>query len=67
MGMRYDRHQGPEEPDDTEITEEEYDNMAKRNVERWISAHILPVRPHYRYHPVHPANSRDKPGVPSFF
>lgn len=42
------RHQGPEEIDDSEITEEEYDISAKRNVERWVSAHIIPVRPRYR-------------------
>lgn len=42
--------------DDAEITEEEYDISAKRNIERWVSAHIIPVRPRYRF--CHPVNSR---------
>ena len=38
--------------DDAEITEEEYDISAKRNIERWVSAHIIPVRLRYRFcHP----------------
>ena len=45
------RHQGAEETDDTEITEEQYDTRAKENVERWVSAHIIPVGPRYRCYP----------------
>ena len=41
------RHQGPEPIDDTQITEEQYDKTAKENVERWVSAHIVPVRPRF--------------------
>ncbi|KXN85757.1 hypothetical protein AN958_10940 [Leucoagaricus sp. SymC.cos] len=32
-------------PDDVHITDEEYDKKSKANVERWISAHIIPVSP----------------------
>ena len=59
-GMHYGcRHQGLEETDGTEITEEQYDKSAKKNVERWVSAHIIPVRPRYRCCPQTPISSRN--------
>lgn len=40
------RHQGPASPDGEEgigISEQEFDRVSKENVERWVSAHIIPV------------------------
>ncbi|KAF9440934.1 hypothetical protein P691DRAFT_779957 [Macrolepiota fuliginosa MF-IS2] len=31
--------------DDVEISEEEFDKLSKANVERWVSAHIIPETP----------------------
>ncbi len=31
--------------DNVEITEQEFDKLSKANVERWVSAHIIPVGP----------------------
>jgi uncharacterized surface protein with fasciclin (FAS1) repeats len=45
MALSRKPHQGPEETDDTKFTEEEYDISARRNVERWVSAHIIPEYP----------------------
>jgi len=37
--------QGPNAiSDDVHITEEEYERKSMVNVERWVSAHIIPVR-----------------------
>jgi len=30
--------------DDVHISEEEYEKESRANVERWVSAHIIPVR-----------------------
>lgn len=40
-----DRHEGPKTIEDgTIITEEEFETKSRENVERWIQAHIVPVR-----------------------
>ncbi len=42
------RHEGSKPIDDGVIlTEAEFDNMSTKNVERWVSAHIIPVSIHY--------------------
>lgn len=33
-------------PDDIEISEEEFDNQSKENVQRWVGSHIIAVRAH---------------------
>ena len=38
------RHQGPASDDHVVISEKEFDARSKENVERWVSAHIIPVR-----------------------
>jgi hypothetical protein len=39
------RHQGPEDALAAgEITDMEYDNLSRANVEKWVSSHIVPVR-----------------------
>ncbi|KAG2141084.1 hypothetical protein DEU56DRAFT_797208 [Suillus clintonianus] len=45
MALARKPHQGPEpvEPK-IEISEQELDERSKRNVERWVSAHIIPSR-----------------------
>lgn len=41
-----DRHEGPKPIEDgTIIFEEEFESKSRENVERWIQAHIVPVRP----------------------
>ena len=42
--LMYHRHQGPEsvEPE-TEMSEQQYDEQSRRNVERWVAAHVIPV------------------------
>lgn len=44
--LMYHRHQGPEsiEPE-TEMSEQQYDKQSRRNVERWVAAHVIPVSP----------------------
>ena len=37
-------HQGPELNVEIELSEEQFHRRAKKNVERWVSAHIIPVR-----------------------
>lgn len=37
------RHQGTTPVDDTVISESEFESISKENVERWVSAHIVPV------------------------
>ena len=39
-----DRHEGDNVEAPIEITDEQYDSYTKSNVERWVSAHIIPVR-----------------------
>ncbi|KAK0464229.1 uncharacterized protein EV420DRAFT_1724580 [Desarmillaria tabescens] len=40
------RHQGPAPIDEgIEITQEQFDRESKKNVERWVSAHIIPKYP----------------------
>lgn len=40
------RHEGPKPMEDgTIISEEEFETKSRENVERWIQAHIVPVRP----------------------
>ncbi|KDQ62902.1 hypothetical protein JAAARDRAFT_28872 [Jaapia argillacea MUCL 33604] len=46
MALARKPHQGPAPlEDDMEISEKEYDERSKKNVERWISAHIIPQSP----------------------
>ncbi|KAF8814033.1 hypothetical protein BYT27DRAFT_7082994 [Phlegmacium glaucopus] len=45
MALSRKPHEGPEKPDETEITEEQYDQVRKKNVENWVCAHILPEYP----------------------
>ncbi|KAF8079334.1 hypothetical protein FPV67DRAFT_111346 [Lyophyllum atratum] len=49
MALARKPHQGPTQTapsgDDVEITEEEFESISKRNVERWVSAHIIPKSP----------------------
>ncbi|KAL5533601.1 hypothetical protein ACEPAG_61 [Sanghuangporus baumii] len=42
MALSRKPHQGPIPIDDTIISEEEFDARSKENVQRWISAHIVP-------------------------
>lgn len=48
--MSYDlydnsRHRGPaSDESETGMSEEQYDQQSRRNVERWVAAHIIPVR-----------------------
>jgi hypothetical protein len=40
------RHQGPALVEsETEMSEQQYDEQSKRNVERWVAAHVIPVSP----------------------
>ncbi|KAF4602888.1 hypothetical protein EYR38_003292 [Pleurotus pulmonarius] len=46
MALHRKPHQGPETVSgDVTISEEEFDSISKRNVEKWISAHIIPESP----------------------
>ncbi|KAH9932091.1 uncharacterized protein BXZ73DRAFT_90023 [Epithele typhae] len=46
IALPHKPHEDPKPQDDTVIlTEAEFDNMSKKNVERWISAHIIPRSP----------------------
>ncbi|KAG6873067.1 hypothetical protein C0995_003375 [Termitomyces sp. Mi166 len=44
MALARKPHQGPTNPSDDGITisEQEFDNISKKNVENWVSAHIVP-------------------------
>lgn len=45
-GFRDDyRHQGTGPEPEIKMTEQQYDEQSKRNVERWVAAHIIPVSP----------------------
>ncbi|KAH9486117.1 FAS1 domain-containing protein [Psilocybe cubensis] len=45
MALARKPHQGPEQPIEVEISDEEFHNRAKKHVERWVSAHIVPEYP----------------------
>ncbi|KAG6891632.1 hypothetical protein C0992_001317 [Termitomyces sp. T32_za158] len=47
MALARKPHQGPAGSleDGITISEEEFDNMSRKNVENWVSAHILPESP----------------------
>ncbi|KAF8191445.1 hypothetical protein K438DRAFT_1591144 [Mycena galopus ATCC 62051] len=46
MALSRKPHQGPAPvDDDIVITDEEFDSRSKENVERWVSAHIIPQSP----------------------
>ncbi|KAF9461896.1 hypothetical protein BDZ94DRAFT_1220658 [Collybia nuda] len=47
MALARKPHQGQTAPSDEgiEISEQEFDTRSKKNVERWISAHIIPDSP----------------------
>ncbi|KAI0348208.1 hypothetical protein BDW22DRAFT_1404189 [Trametopsis cervina] len=42
MALARKPHQSPISDEDIVLTEAELDNLSKQNVERWISAHIVP-------------------------
>ncbi|KAK0504261.1 hypothetical protein EDD18DRAFT_1305941 [Armillaria luteobubalina] len=44
MALARKPHQGPASIDEgIEITQEQFDKQSRKNVERWVSAHIIPV------------------------
>ncbi|KAF7976207.1 hypothetical protein HWV62_7394 [Athelia sp. TMB] len=43
MALSRKPHQGPES--DAEISQQEFEQISKQNVERWVSAHIIPTSP----------------------
>ncbi|KAF8547800.1 hypothetical protein OG21DRAFT_1516701 [Imleria badia] len=45
MALSRKPHQGPEtvEPE-TEMSEQQYDEQSRRNVEHWVAAHVIPSR-----------------------
>ncbi|KAG6852218.1 hypothetical protein C0991_001896 [Blastosporella zonata] len=47
MALARKPHQGQSAASDTEITinDKEYDSKSKKNVENWVSAHIIPTSP----------------------
>ncbi|KAF9562277.1 hypothetical protein CPC08DRAFT_687915 [Agrocybe pediades] len=45
MALSRRPHQGPETNAEIEMTEEQFHTRAKKNVENWISAHIVPEYP----------------------
>ncbi|KAJ7915530.1 hypothetical protein B0H13DRAFT_1610399 [Mycena leptocephala] len=45
MGLARKPHQGPPVDPDIVITDEEFDSKSRENVERWVSAHIIPQSP----------------------
>ncbi|THH21576.1 hypothetical protein EW146_g49 [Bondarzewia mesenterica] len=46
MALTRKPHQGPTDVEDSiEISEQEFDARSKKNVERWVSSHIIPVSP----------------------
>jgi len=45
MALTRKPHQGPEHiGSQPEMSEQEFDGRSKRNVERWVSAHVIPSR-----------------------
>ncbi|KAG6845565.1 hypothetical protein H0H87_007243 [Tephrocybe sp. NHM501043] len=56
MALARKPHQGPPTSPDDEITisQEEYDSRSKKNVETWVSAHIVPEHPIALDTQVHP-------------
>ena len=48
MGLQ--SHQAPVPVDDTiELSEQEFEERSNKNVERWVSLHIIPVRGLYSH------------------
>ncbi|KAF5312227.1 hypothetical protein D9619_002507 [Psilocybe cf. subviscida] len=45
MALARKPHEGPKLDVEYEMTEEQFHNRAKRNVEHWVSAHIVPEYP----------------------
>ncbi|SJL07772.1 uncharacterized protein ARMOST_11122 [Armillaria ostoyae] len=46
MALARKPHQGPAPIDEgIEITQEQFDKQSRKNVERWVSAHIIPKSP----------------------
>ncbi|KAF8167233.1 hypothetical protein B0H34DRAFT_7182 [Crassisporium funariophilum] len=45
MALARKPHEGPETRVEIELTEEQFHKRAKKNVERWVSAHIIPEYP----------------------
>ncbi|PPQ89359.1 hypothetical protein CVT25_003199 [Psilocybe cyanescens] len=45
MSLARKPHQGPEANVEIELSEEQFHNRAKKHVERWVSAHIVPEYP----------------------
>jgi len=45
MALTRKPHQGPALVEsETEMSEQQYDEQSKRNVERWVAAHVIPLR-----------------------
>jgi len=45
LGTHFRRHEDPAPSDPViEISEQDFESISRRNVERWVSAHIIPVR-----------------------
>ncbi|KAG9309120.1 hypothetical protein JVU11DRAFT_11015 [Chiua virens] len=44
MALRRKPHQGPAVEPGVKISEEQFDEQSKQNVERWVAAHIIPFR-----------------------
>ncbi|KDR85948.1 hypothetical protein GALMADRAFT_53972 [Galerina marginata CBS 339.88] len=45
MALARKPHEGPETKVEIELSEEQFHKRAKHNVERWVSAHIIPEYP----------------------
>ncbi|KAF8902211.1 hypothetical protein CPB84DRAFT_1679000 [Gymnopilus junonius] len=45
MALARKPHEGPDTAGEIELSEEQFDTEAKKNVERWVSAHIIPEYP----------------------
>ncbi|CAA7264938.1 unnamed protein product [Cyclocybe aegerita] len=45
MALARKPHEGPQLDVEIEMTEEQYEKRTKRNVERWVSAHVVPEYP----------------------
>ncbi|KAJ8474875.1 hypothetical protein ONZ45_g15802 [Pleurotus djamor] len=45
MALSRKPHEGPETMGEVIISDEEFDNVSKRNVERWVSAHMIADAP----------------------
>ncbi|PPQ96149.1 hypothetical protein CVT26_004784 [Gymnopilus dilepis] len=45
MALARKPHEGPDTSGEIELSEEQFDKASKANVERWVSAHIVPEYP----------------------